>query len=322
MEILLFVGFIIAIIAAARFLSKNSLGNIDQPLVNVSIRESTLKDDQIIKLTEKLEKGAFTREEIICIILTVDLAKLADEWINEKASFDNMIKVGTMFTLFPMPLIQLWKKQGKLSEKFANDIFEVSCYFKHDTILDARSVLLDYLNADDKNPSDFYRLLERIQARNTLRKVLLNLKSTSDTNYKNYTDNFSFCINFAISVMRYIISETKNNLLSTNSISDLDRPTINGLFLFVFTNHLARLLDLNFEIISSSTVFIFLGQDKAKDHIHSIISSYNAAQTKSSFAYVLGSHFAEWIDSPSENTLNKLPELYTLAVKNAQVENA
>lgn len=314
MQILLFVGFI-AIVGIVWFLSQKPSNNADHSSVDVSIRESTLNDDQVIKLIGKFESSTFTQNEITFIMLTIDIAKLADEWLQEKASFEHTMKIGTMFTLFPISALQTWRKQGTLSEKFYKYIGEITYYFKIENVLETRNVILDYLNDNEASPYGFYDLIEKIQARLVLRKALLNIESNINTNYASST---SFCINFAINLMHYIIGQTNEKLKSTDSNSESDRTTINGLFLFVFTSHLTKLLGLNFESVSSATACIFLGKE-TKKHISSIISSYNAAQTKSSFAYVLGSHFAEWINSPSDKTLGKLLELYTLFIKNAQV---
>lgn len=315
----IFVGIIIGIAIIYFLRSFASQKTANQISTEIEIRESTLADIRVTNLIRKFEQNNFTQEQIKLIIFTFDMALLADEWITDKTNFENTIKVGTLFSLFPVPLIQMWKKQRKISYAFADYIFEISCYFKNDTILETRNVLLDYLNDEEANSGNFCLLTEKIKARIALRDATSKIESNSDMRY---ISNVNFCISSSIKIMNHIVNQTKEKPGSTNSTIETDTSIVAGLFLLVFTNHLTRLLGLDFEPVSTATINLFLGKEIFEKHISSIISTYNAAQTKSSFAAVLGSHFAEWINFPTSEKLNKLLELYTLFLKNAQVDNS
>lgn len=116
-----------------------------------------------------------------------------------------------------------------------------------------------------------------------------------------------------------MIMKRANVYEQTASDDDLYTAAI---FIFILSNYLSYVMDIDFELASSSGTMAFFTRNKmdvksALQSTFTIAKTYNA-MTASNDRYLLavGNYFAEWIKTPRIELVDQLAELFNIGRRN------
>ena len=102
------------------------------------------------------------------------------------------------------------------------------------------------------------------------------------------------------------------------SIREIDDETkfVAGIFGFVASDYLSRVVEAPFEIVSSIVLLELFGTEYA-EHIGRVGNSYNRMAQSGQVIKTIGQNIADWISTPTDERLEQLADLFRLCRKYA-----
>lgn len=123
-------------------------------------------------------------------------------------------------------------------------------------------------------------------------------------------DSSQYCIKTSVAFVKKIIEEYGTNI---NEPDDDDIITA-GVFLFVISNHITRVIGAPFEIVSAITpLMLFSNSTRIKDIpdlVSVIIDTYNGAAENTKITDAIGQNFVKYLDQQEYSQFRKIVELY------------
>lgn len=119
-------------------------------------------------------------------------------------------------------------------------------------------------------------------------------------------DDTQYCIKAASELVRVIMDRACPNGPGS------DQRFVGGIFAFVASNHITRLVGAPFETVSSIVPIALFGPDYASA-LNELIDSYNQmTQEKSKVVEAIGQNIAKFINAPSDEQIRKLADLFNV----------
>lgn len=123
-------------------------------------------------------------------------------------------------------------------------------------------------------------------------------------------DNAVFSVKASAAIVRVI---AKNAGRSIPTMDD-DDQFVAGIFAFVVSNHVSRLVGAPFETVSSLVLLDLFGLEWAAN-VSVIADSYNRMCQTGRVIEVIGVNVARWFNNPTHEQMGKLVELFDLCRK-------
>ncbi len=151
---------------------------------------------------------------------------------------------------------------------------------------------------------------KKSQVNRALRFVgMTRLEKESDAQYAGRSADF----------ITQMIMKHANVYEQTASDDDLYTAAI---FIFILANHLAYVMETDFELASSSGAMIFFARNNmdiksAMQSIFTIAKTYNAmAAENDRYLLAVGKNFVEWIETPNIEIIDRLADLFNVGRQN------
>ncbi|MCP5361667.1 MAG: hypothetical protein H6908_03360 [Hyphomicrobiales bacterium] len=129
-------------------------------------------------------------------------------------------------------------------------------------------------------------------------------------------DNSQYCIKVSSALVKKIMMSHGTTIKSAEN----DDILTAGLFLFVVSNHITRVVGAPFEEVSSIAVldlfYDISSPQEIAEYVNPIANLYNDASTNSKIPLAIGQNLVKWIEEPIHENYTRLVELYKLCREN------
>ena len=133
---------------------------------------------------------------------------------------------------------------------------------------------------------------------------------------ENINSNQEFCIKSTVAFVRYIIDKYGTEIKN----ADDDDIITAGIFLFSISNHITRIVNSDFEIVSSITVLELFYENKdikeLSDYIPVIGETYNKTLQSSKIIHAIDQNFVKFLNEEQISQFDKLIQIYEMCRNN------
>ena len=176
----------------------------------------------------------------------------------------------------------------------------------------AGELMFGWLKGRRDRDQDFLDNFQRAAAKGESRARVNRALSSAGVQLAAEPDNAQFCIKASAAIVRVIVQR------AGMSIREIDDETkfVAGIFGFVASDYLSRVVEAPFEIVSSIVLLELFGTEYA-EHIGRVGDSYNRMAQSGQVIKTIGQNIADWISTPTDEQLEQLADLFRLCRKYA-----
>ena len=171
-----------------------------------------------------------------------------------------------------------------------------------------------------KQKAQFLKMMKDIQVgeeRSKVSKLLLSL----DEDFKPVSEELEYCVDASNKILWHFKSLVEDNPDEMTERAKL----VLGLFAFVYTSHLSRILDVPFEPVTYAVIpTLFVPKDASEEDVDAIVDEaadifdracdeYNCqVEENNKIQRAIGQNFYLWVETGHPEPLQKLVQLYTI----------
>ena len=176
--------------------------------------------------------------------------------------------------------------------------------------------MFGFLKRKKQKEIEFLRTLVRASAEGEQRAKINSAIGSLGIQLRPENDNALYCVKTCAVIVRAII---ENYGTKIEDVNDDDIFTA-GLFLFVLSDHIARIVGAPFETVASIAPLELFSTTHSPlemaEYVQLIGKLYNETMDKSRICEAIGQNLAKWIALPTHEQFDRLIQLYGLCREN------